>query len=63
MDLCFSGVGIQGLRVRVRQVRALSRMSEKVALVTGSTDGIGLHTLKNLAKMVYVTLVHGRNPE
>eukprot|EP00189_Rhodosorus_marinus_P003678 CAMPEP_0113973598 /NCGR_PEP_ID=MMETSP0011_2-20120614/14580_1 /TAXON_ID=101924 /ORGANISM="Rhodosorus marinus" /LENGTH=278 /DNA_ID=CAMNT_0000991621 /DNA_START=176 /DNA_END=1012 /DNA_ORIENTATION=+ /assembly_acc=CAM_ASM_000156 len=38
-------------------------MSEKVALVTGSTDGIGLHTLKNLAKMGYVTLVHGRNPE
>jgi NAD(P)-dependent dehydrogenase (short-subunit alcohol dehydrogenase family) len=33
------------------------------ALVTGSTDGIGLTTAKNLAKKGYNVIIHGRNPE
>jgi len=32
------------------------------ALVTGSTDGIGLTTAKNLASKGYNVIIHGRNP-
>lgn len=35
--------------------------SEKTALVTGSTDGIGLVTAKNLAAKGFNVLVHGRD--
>ena len=33
------------------------------ALVTGSTDGIGVTTAKNLLSKGYNVIVHGRNPE
>jgi len=36
-------------------------MATKTALVTGSTDGIGLTTAKNLAMKGYNVIVHGRN--
>jgi len=36
---------------------------DSTALVTGSTDGIGLTTAKNLAKKGYNVIIHGRNPE
>lgn len=37
-------------------------ISKKVALVTGSTDGIGLHTALKLALNEYKVCLHGRNP-
>jgi len=37
-------------------------MTAKTALVTGSTDGIGLTTAKNLAAKGYNVILHGRNP-
>ena len=37
--------------------------AEKTALVTGSTDGIGLVTAKNLAAKGYNVLIHGRNKD
>ena len=37
-------------------------ISKKVALVTGSTDGIGLHTAVKLALNEYKVCLHGRNP-
>ena len=40
----------------------MKSMSKKIALVTGSTDGIGLHTAKRLANADYKILLHGRNP-
>lgn len=36
-------------------------MSERVALVTGSTDGIGRHTARQLAANGMKVIVHGRN--
>jgi NAD(P)-dependent dehydrogenase (short-subunit alcohol dehydrogenase family) len=35
----------------------------KTALITGSTDGIGLTTAKQLASKGYNTIIHGRNPK
>ena len=35
-------------------------MEGKKVLITGSTDGIGLHTAKELAKLGVTVLVHGR---
>lgn len=42
---------------------ALSMKDTRTALVTGSTDGIGLTTAKNLAAKGYNVILHGRNPE
>src|SRR5688500_8455352 len=36
-------------------------MSERVALVTGSTDGIGRHTARQLAANGLKVIVHGRS--
>lgn len=36
-------------------------MSERVALVTGSTDGIGRHTARQLAANGFKVIVHGRS--
>ena len=38
-------------------------LSGKTILITGSTDGIGLHTAKELAKLGATVLVHGRSAE
>ena len=35
-------------------------MQGKTVFITGATDGIGLHTAKQLAKMGADVLVHGR---
>lgn len=45
------------------QVRMCSTETRKTVLITGSTDGIGLHTATNLARMGYEVLVHGRSQE
>ena len=37
-----------------------SQMQGKTVFITGATDGIGLHTAKQLAKMGADVLVHGR---
>eukprot|EP00549_Striatella_unipunctata_P002453 CAMPEP_0118689056 /NCGR_PEP_ID=MMETSP0800-20121206/9266_1 /TAXON_ID=210618 ORGANISM="Striatella unipunctata, Strain CCMP2910" /NCGR_SAMPLE_ID=MMETSP0800 /ASSEMBLY_ACC=CAM_ASM_000638 /LENGTH=302 /DNA_ID=CAMNT_0006586389 /DNA_START=128 /DNA_END=1033 /DNA_ORIENTATION=+ len=46
-----------------RLCSAFSMSPNSVALVTGSTDGIGLTTAKNLAAMGYNVIVHGRDEE
>ena len=38
----------------------MSTMAGKIYLVTGSTDGIGLHTAVRLAQAGAGVLVHGR---
>ncbi|CAL5223777.1 g6342 [Coccomyxa viridis] len=38
-----------------------AQMDGKKVLITGATDGIGLHTAKQLARMGADVLVHGRN--
>ncbi len=35
---------------------------QKIILITGSTDGIGLETAKMLASQRHSVLLHGRNP-
>ena len=42
---------------------AIMNQNPKAALITGSTDGIGLTTAKQLASKGYNTIIHGRNPE
>ncbi|GKY96704.1 hypothetical protein MPSEU_000629900 [Mayamaea pseudoterrestris] len=42
---------------------AMSLSQRPCALITGSTDGIGLTTAKNLAKQGYNILIHGRSEE
>ena len=65
--LCLSLIGMAA-----RPVSSLSFSSstsnspgilEKTALVTGSTDGIGLTTAKELASEGFRVIVHGRDPE
>lgn len=36
---------------------------QKIILITGSTDGIGLETAKKLVTMGHHVLLHGRNPQ
>src|SRR5438552_3111820 len=36
-------------------------MDSKTILVTGATDGIGLETVRELARMGHGVIVHGRN--
>eukprot|EP00088_Acartia_fossae_P011359 TRINITY_DN15740_c0_g1_i14.p1 TRINITY_DN15740_c0_g1~~TRINITY_DN15740_c0_g1_i14.p1 ORF type:complete len:271 (+),score=7.56 TRINITY_DN15740_c0_g1_i14:53-865(+) len=39
-------------------------MAEKyIVMITGATDGIGLHTSKKIVREVDVLILHGRNPE
>ena len=40
---------------------AAKKLVGKVALVTGSTDGIGRHTATNLARLGAKVLLHGRS--
>ena len=48
----------------MRTSNALANLNpRKTALISGSTDGIGLTTAKNLALKGYTTIIHGRNPE
>jgi len=42
---------------------AATAAARRVALVTGSTDGIGKHTATRLAREGYHVLLHGRSPE
>jgi hypothetical protein len=53
--------------LRVRAVAALSDSSliarPTVLLVTGSTDGIGVTTAKNMAAKEYNALIHGRSQQ
>lgn len=43
-------------------IKMTSSLSQKmIALITGSTDGIGLHTAKKLARDGYHVLIHGRS--
>ncbi len=37
-------------------------MEEKIALITGSTDGIGMYTARDLARQGMRVLLHGRDP-
>jgi len=41
----------------------MNTLSKKIALITGSTDGIGLHTAKRLANEGFKVLLHGRSSE
>ncbi|KAJ1421298.1 short-chain dehydrogenase-like protein [Ochromonadaceae sp. CCMP2298] len=47
---------------RMSALRAGSGMAGKIALVTGSTDGIGQHTASKLAQAGATVLLHGRSP-
>jgi len=38
-------------------------MQGRIALITGSTDGIGKQTALALARLGATVVVHGRNPE
>ena len=49
------------LTILMKSHVALGAFSKGTALVTGSTDGIGVTTAKNLALMGYDVLVHGRD--
>ena len=44
-------------------IMIMNTLSKKIALITGSTDGIGLHTAKRLANANYKVLIHGRSSE
>jgi NAD(P)-dependent dehydrogenase (short-subunit alcohol dehydrogenase family) len=48
---------------RMLSVYVEALASEKTALVTGSTDGIGLVTAKNLAAKGFHVLIHGRDEQ
>jgi NAD(P)-dependent dehydrogenase (short-subunit alcohol dehydrogenase family) len=43
------------------KVTSFSLYSKKTALITGSTDGIGVTTAKNLAASGFNVIIHGRN--
>ena len=43
------------------RINALSPIASKTALITGSTDGIGVTTAKNIASKGYNVIIHGRS--
>lgn len=47
----------------LKKALALSQQMRPTALVTGSTDGIGVTTAKNLMLKGYNVIVHGRDPK
>lgn len=51
------------LAIMMVKALALSQQSRPTALVTGSTDGIGVTTAKHLLKKGYNVVVHGRDPK
>lgn len=56
--------GALGTLPSINQLRALDTsgmdLTGRTFLVTGGTDGIGLHTAESLARLGAHTLVHGR---
>ncbi len=55
-----NGVGV-GVATAMSMSSSGTAAPSKTALVTGSTDGIGVTTAKNLAKKGYNTIIHGRD--
>jgi NAD(P)-dependent dehydrogenase (short-subunit alcohol dehydrogenase family) len=47
----------------IEKSKQMRSIEEKVILVTGSTDGIGKITARELARMGATVLVHGRSRE
>jgi len=57
------GFALYVMMVIAKAMSMSTSSTVKTALITGSTDGIGVTTAKNLAKKGYNTIIHGRNAE